>query len=74
MRGLRVYIIVGEAMIFYSQRDSGPYYRWQFTEDAKRWHCSRVHPNELDHKELSFVIQKLLPKTLCQTLDNHYLD
>lgn len=74
MRGLRVYIIVGEAMIFYSQRDGGPYYRWRFAEEAKSWRCSRVRPNELDHKELYFVVWKSLPKTLCQTLDGHYLD
>jgi hypothetical protein len=81
MQGLRVYIN-GSATagtpnqskpeVFYSRRDEGPYYRWQYAVEAGRWRGSRVRldlvPDSLR------TAQKAVPAALRIELLEHYLD
>jgi hypothetical protein len=79
MQGLRVYISAtgttdaqSKPEVFYSRRDEGPYYRWQYAEDAGRWRSSRVRldlvPDSLR------TAQKAVPAELRIELLEHYLD
>jgi hypothetical protein len=80
MQGLRVYIIAtagttdaqSKPEVFYSRRDEGPYYRWQYAVEAGRWRCSRVRldlvPDSLR------TAQKAVPAALRVELLEHYLD
>lgn len=78
MNGLRVYVsAVGTATIsshpiYYSRRDAGPYYRWDFVEEKNRWCCSRVRA-ELVPGPLR-TVQKSVPRELQNELLGHYLD
>lgn len=78
MHGLRVYIntvgtdIESKHGVFYSRRDTGPYYRWHYVEEKSRWCSSRVRldlvPNSLR------MAQKAVPNALRAELLSHYLD
>jgi hypothetical protein len=79
MDKLRVYVSPGSAhtnggqRVFYSRRESGPYYRWRFEEEQGRWHSSRVNPQLPTLKELCLANWKIVPPALQERLDEHYL-
>jgi hypothetical protein len=81
MQGLRVYINATAGCttpnqsipeVFYSRRDEGPYYRWQYAAEAGRWRGARVRldlvPDSLR------TAQKAVPAALRRELLEHYLD
>ena len=78
MQGLRVYISATSTEartkpeVFYSRRGEGPYYRWQYAEEAGRWRSSRLRldlvPDSLR------TAQKAVPAELRVELLEHYLD
>lgn len=78
MHGLRVYINTvgpdtqGRQGVFYSRRDDGPYYRWQYVEEKSLWSSSRVPldrvPNSLR------MAHKSVPPSLRAQILAHYLD
>ena len=80
MKGLRVYLNLrradprGGALIFYTQRAGGPYYRWQYEELSGEWLCSRMHASDLTLTELVLAPWKGIPAALKSTLDLHYVD
>ena len=80
MHGLRVYVDlertdpqVGD-LIFYSQRESGPYYRWRYEELRGEWLCSRMHAGDLTVSELVSAPWNEIPAALKSTLDLHYVE
>ncbi|MDT4966021.1 MAG: hypothetical protein QOJ64_758 [Acidobacteriota bacterium] len=78
MNGLRVYINAlgsetkSSHRIFYSRRDDGPYYRWDYVAEKNRWCCSRVRPDLLPYSLRT--AQKAVPTELRTELLSHYLD
>ena len=79
MQGLRVYISAtasteaqSKPEVFYSRRDEGPYYRWQYAVDAGRWRSSRVRLDLLP--DSLRTAQKAVPAELRTELLEHYLD
>jgi len=79
MKGLRVYLSkranpLGGALIFYSQRAGGPYYRWRYEEFRGEWLCSRMHGSDLTLAELVSAPWKDIPALLKTTLDQHYVE
>jgi hypothetical protein len=80
MTELRVYInpsgasTPGGHAVFYSRRADGPYYCWQYEEDAGLWCASRVRLSNLTLRALSVANWQTLPSTLQAMLVNHYLD
>jgi hypothetical protein len=80
MNGLRVYInpedarARGERAVFYSRRESGPYYCWRFEEETGQWCSFRVHTNGLMVRTLCLASWKLVPTELQAKLGEHYLD
>lgn len=78
--GLRVYInpggaeLSGELRVFYSRREGGPYYRWNYDQGTERWRSSRVEPSVSAIKALSLANWKIVPPDLRARLDEHYLE
>lgn len=76
--GLRVYInpagmdVPGEPGVFYSRREEGPYYRWNFGDESVRWHSSRVYPSALTVKAFCVANWTNVPHSLQARLDEHY--
>jgi hypothetical protein len=80
MQGLRVYINPVDASarndhrVFYSRRDDGPYYRWQYKDGVERWRCSRLGTAERLPHALSLAPWKSVPVELQVSLVEHYLE
>jgi hypothetical protein len=80
MQGLRVYInpvdtdARNERGVFYSRRDDGPYYRWQYKDAPGQWCCSRVRPTDFVPHALSLARWKSVPVELQTSLVQHYLE
>ncbi|HET8671022.1 MAG TPA: hypothetical protein VFM05_10460 [Candidatus Saccharimonadales bacterium] len=78
MKGLRVYLDLtdpqGRGLIFYSQREGGPYYRWRYEDLRGEWLCSRMHAGDLRVTELVSASWKEVPAALKTTLDLHYVE
>ena len=80
MQGLRVYVHLKRAdpqvgaLIFYSQRAGGPYYRWRYEELRGEWLFSRMHAGDLTVRELVSAPWKEIPAALKSTLDQHYVE
>lgn len=80
MNGLRVYIHPADAdppakrRVFYSRREDGPYYRWQFEESLGQWRGARVYLPDVTLRLLSIAAWQVLPPTLQARLDRHYLE
>ena len=78
MKGLRVYLDLtdrqGVGLIFYSQREGGPYYRWRYEDLRGEWLCSRMHAGDLIVTELVSAPRKEIPAALKTTLDLHYVE
>jgi hypothetical protein len=78
--GLRVYVspvggvMPGDLGVFYSRRESGPYYSWRFDEKPGRWRSARVHPSVQGLKALCVANWKVVPHALRARLDEHYLE
>ena len=75
--GLHIYVntvgpkLLNNHRIFYSQRLSGPYYRWTYEEHLERWSGHRlalaVVPNTLRNAS------KRVPRALWLQLREHYV-
>lgn len=82
MQGLRVYINPvdtgtrndNEHGVFYSRRDDGPYYRWQYNNEPGQWSCSRLRPTDFVPHALSLARWKSVPVELQTILVQHYLE
>jgi hypothetical protein len=80
MNGLRVYINTetketrGGYDIFYSRRESGPYYRWSYEEAVKEWRVTRVLPSDFSPKLLCAASWKGVPAALQRSIVEHYQD
>jgi hypothetical protein len=80
MHGLRVYINPvdadkqGASEVFYTRRDDGPLYRWQYTDGSGRWHCSRLRAMDFAPSALSPASWKAVPVELQASLVQHYLE
>lgn len=64
----------GAGAVFYSQRASGPHYRWWL--DGKRpgrWRFTRLHPAEWNPKALFHLSEKDMPASLQARLAEHYM-
>jgi len=80
MNGLRTYIDKNGAgkrcadPVFYTRREGGPYYRWQYEELHRRWLGSRIHSFDFPVTELVPAAWKELPAGLQARLGEHYVD
>jgi hypothetical protein len=80
MNGLRVYTRIGNGssdhakVVFYSRRNSGPYYVWRYDQDLATWCPSRVHNSEVLLQMFSSATWKSLPHLLRAKLGEHYLE
>ena len=78
MNGLRIYIDQKSpdtlSAIFYTRRESGPYYRWRYEELRGRWLSCRMRAFELPVIELASTSWKEVPTALKSSLDLHYVD
>lgn len=80
MDGLRVYKNTtstetsGGYGVFYSRRESGPYYRWCFEEKRCRWCAGRVPLTEFSRGMLCSVTWKIVPASLQKSMVEHYQD
>ena len=80
MKGLRIYLDLkrsdsdGGDLVFYSQREGGPYYRWRYEELRGEWMFSRIHAGDLVVTELATASWKEIPAALRSTLDLHYVE
>ena len=80
MKGLRVYLDLkrsdpqGGGLIFYSQREGGPYYRWRYEELRGEWLFSRIHAGDVIVTELVSAPWNEIPAALKSTLDLHYVE
>jgi hypothetical protein len=78
VNGLRIFVdsraeeLVGGFGVFYSRRDTGPYYRWAFAEKDSRWRVSRVTPTDFSPKILSNANWKGVPAALKRSMVEHY--
>jgi hypothetical protein len=77
MNGLRIFINSDEGLsgdnVFYSQRSSGPVYRWHYETQLSLWQVSRVDNRSGSH-ELRAIKLRSLPKQLKTRLSEHYLE
>ena len=80
MTELRVYVNpVGAGTpdgraVFYTRRAAGPYYRWQYEEEAGAWRASRVGLSNLTLRALDVSNWQTVPPTLQAKLLKHYLE
>lgn len=79
MNGLRMYIVVPSdapevQKIFFSRRGDGPYYRWSYQEDARKWTVSRVISHDAASEPLCLATWKTIPLTLQTRLGEHYAE
>lgn len=78
MNGLRIYVnrrvteVSGCSQVFYSRRDTGPYYRWSYEDTLKQWRVARMHSNDFSTTELSMSNWRNIPSLLQVTLKVHY--
>lgn len=80
MRDLRIYVdplsagAHGESTTFYSQRADGPYYRWLYEGECRRWRFSRVRPSKPTLRVLRVAGWNAVPPSLRAELGDHYLE
>lgn len=80
INGLRIYVSpqISEAGggfgVFYSRRESGPYYRWVYEEKVSRWRVARVQPADLPSQTFSAANWKGVPDSLQKRMVEHYED
>lgn len=80
MNGLRVYTRTGNGSsdhimeVFYTRRDSGPFYQWRYDQELATWRPSRVHNSEVILQTFSSATWKSLPNALRARLGEHYLE
>jgi len=80
MNGLRVYVndTIAETIsgqnVFYSRRDTGPYYRWVFDGALNEWRVGRVENTRITAKDLTLATWKKLPVALQRSMVEHYQD
>ncbi len=78
MNGLRVYINPevteksGGYGVFYSRRESGPYYRWRYEEKVSSWRGARVQSSDFSPRLLSTTNWKVVPAALQKSMIEHY--
>jgi hypothetical protein len=80
MNGLRVYTrVIGmqddrsSQNVFYSRREHGPFYRWNYEEKQARWTGSRM-PSPCFSRDFSVTSWKGVPEALKDKLIEHYLE
>jgi hypothetical protein len=80
MNGLRVYtdaqVAGGGAgdTVFYSRRESGPFYMWLCEGEPGVWRCSRVRLTKALVTVLRGENLKSVPAALLARLGEHYLE
>lgn len=80
MRDLRVYVeslnggAHGARATFYSRRADGPYYRWLYEEELRRWRFSRVRLSKLTLRVLCVASWNAVPAELQDRLGEHYME
>lgn len=80
MNGLRVYTptVIGGSdhrkVVFYTRRDSGPYYLWRYDQDLATWRPSRMHNSDVVTQTFNTANWKSLPPALRARLGEHYLE
>jgi hypothetical protein len=80
MRDLRVYVdtpcagVRGAGESFYTRRADGPYYRWLYEEEVRRWQFTRVSLPKMTLRVLRVAHWEALPSALRARLGEHYLD
>jgi hypothetical protein len=78
MNGLRIFIRPDmgpdEDNVFYSQRSSGPMYRWHYQKQLAQWHGARVDSTLWAAHELSPTRWQSVPPELKTQLSQHYLE
>lgn len=63
-----------EENVFYSQRSSGPIYRWHYEEQLARWHAARVDASDWSSHEFCATTWQSVPKELKARLSEHYVE
>ncbi|HSE20921.1 MAG TPA: hypothetical protein VLB68_04665 [Pyrinomonadaceae bacterium] len=81
MNGLRVYTEVKGFPdpycvypTFYSRRADGPYYRWRYEIESKRWLFSRIGSHDFASAALVQAPWYGVPDALKSSLSEHYLE
>ena len=80
MNGLRVYApTVSNSSdyaraVFYSRRDTGPFYLWRYDQDLDTWRPSRIHTVDVTPQTFIAATWKSLPHALQARLGEHYLE
>jgi hypothetical protein len=80
MNGLRIYTpnVDGSselrATVFYSRRNSGPYYLWRYDQEHAIWRPSRLHTSDLITQTFNPAHWKSLPPALRARLGEHYVE
>ena len=80
MNGLRMFIVdsadttAGGFQIFYSRRSNGPYYRWWYEHEVKRWRSARMHADDVPAANLCASSWKNTPPALQASVKDHYLE
>jgi len=80
MNELRIYTNIevpeqrGGFPVFYSRRESGPYYRWSYDDARRKWQAGRVSPSAVSPKEFAAASWKTIPVLLKRYIADHYQD
>jgi len=78
VNGLRMFIQPnkdsGENKIFYSQRSSGPIYRWNYEKHLAKWHVARVNASQWSSHEFCTASWQSVPPELKAQLNEHYVE
>ena len=80
MNGLRVYTRIGSSdsdharEVFYTRRESGPFYQWSYDQELATWHPLRVRNSEVILQMFNSATWKSLPPSLRARLGEHYLE
>lgn len=78
MSELRVYTsietteILGGYPVFYSRCEGGPYYRWSYNDNARKWQAGRILPSVISPKTLAAAPWKTIPAQLKRSISDHY--
>ena len=78
MNGVRMFIRPDKAPVennvFYSQRNHGPIYRWQYEKTLAKWHVARVDISDWSLHELCIARWQSIPQNLKAQLSEHYVE
>jgi hypothetical protein len=60
--------------VFYSQREHGPVYRWQYEKHLASWQAARIDVSDWGSHELCNVRWQTIPQELQARLSEHYIE